>query len=94
MNSFKSFFADANNNFVYSLYGTCALAFLRKYYHPSSSKNSKIKTIFKENKRTIYKDLWNSRRWKWRLFLVFIICMPQSIISSIIPRLDKSTKFI
>ena len=81
--SFKEFFNNVDNAFVRRLYGICAIFFLVKYYQPSYQVNDQIEEVFKENKRTLYHDLWHSRQWNLRVFLIFIICMPRIVISNV-----------
>lgn len=92
INSFKTFFKDIDNSFLRRLYGICAASFLIKYYHPSCIISDNSRSILKNNKSTLYKDLWLSNQWKLRCFLGVVILFPKSIISRVVLKLDKSSK--
>ena len=93
-NSFKTFFKGDDNTFIRTLYAICAKAFIKNYYHPSCFRKDKTRYVFETNKRIFYKDLWNSRQWKFRLFLIFVFSFPSNIITGILPMFDKSRKLM
>ena len=92
--SFKTFFQDIENEFVQGVYGVCARLILTRYYHPLFWINTDAKKLVNTNKKNLYSDLWYSRKWKLRLLVLIVICMPSKIVSKLFLRLEERTKLM
>lgn len=90
INSFLSFFHNEKSPFARKVLGQCAIFFLRQYYSRRRDRKDKGYAVFIENKKLLYKLLWESRQKKQLFFLMFIIAMPKSFIPAIIRLVDAT----
>lgn len=94
INSLKSFFSNEDTAFVRRVLGMCATSFMIRRYAGAFVINDTTKALITSNKKELYKLMWQSRQWKRRALLVFIITMPASIISKVLYKIGKRSKLM
>lgn len=94
LQSFKEFFKDEDNQFVRHLYGMCATSFFIRRYDNAFVLNDVTSNLIKENKLSLYDDMWKSKEWKRRLLLLFIIVSPKFMIKKVLYQLGERSKLM
>ena len=94
LKSFKSFFAGTDNLFVRRLYGMCSTSFWIRRYDCAFVSNPITEKLISDYRSQLYKDMWNSKQWKRRFLLLFILVMPKFVLQQILPRIGNRSKLM
>lgn len=92
--SFKIFFCGVDNTFVRRLYGMLATSFFIRKYDSAFILNETTSQLLKEYKISLYKYMWQSRQYKRRMLLIFMILMPSCIISKVLYQIGNRSKLL
>lgn len=92
--SFKSFFMGVDNAFVRRLFGICATSFLIRRYDSGFVDNDVTAALIRDNKKSLYRYMWNSRQWKRRLLLIFIVISPSCVVGKVLHTIGERSKLM
>ena len=89
IDSFSDFFSYEDTPFVRKLLGMCATTFMIRRYDSAFVVNETTTRLLKENKKRLYRLMWQAGQWKRRALLIFIITMPTFILSKVMYRIGN-----
>lgn len=92
--SYKKFFGAEDNAFTRKVIGMCATSFMIRMYDEAFVLNDTTCKLIKDNKWSLYRDMWRSCQWKRRLLLIFIIIMPKLVIAKVLYKIGKRSKLM
>ena len=94
IDSFSSFFKNADTRFVKMLFGVCALMFFSKWYDSSCPVKETTASLFKANKRRLYGMMWHSGQMKKRVLLVLTVLLPRLVLCRIYAYVRRQSKLM
>ena len=94
IDSLSSFFKNEDTPFARMVLGMCATTFFIRLYDSAYNKNNDTNYLLNKNKRRLYRLMWQSRQWKRRVLLVFIITMPAPLLRRLLPKIGNRSKLM